>query len=151
LFDNHENIEQYRDEILDYLETQKNSILKKQIRAEKMKRTVYNFQIQKGTEVMQEIMKETKSKEQGQLFLMMKQELSHYSDLRREAENNIDQLEKNGCKMTAFFFHLLNEDIKNLDEEERKLAYLAMFEYIEMPISKEKITIHLRQFMAEIL
>jgi hypothetical protein len=26
-----------------------------------------------------------------------------------------------------------------------------MFEYIEMPISKEKITIHLRQFMAEIL
>lgn len=82
---------------------------------------------------------------------MIQHEISYYSDLRREAENNIDQLEKNGREMISFFFHLLTGDINNLDKSERKLAYLAMFEYIEMSVDKKTLTIHLRQFMAQIL
>lgn len=151
LFENHKNTRQYRDKIFQSLEIANRSTLVKQLRSENMKNVFYDRQIHSSTETMKDFLNSPDPNRKKKVFKALRQEIIHYTDLRRETERNIENLEKSGRDQITFFFHLITGNISLTDRSERRYAYLAMFERIEMPIDGKSITIHLRQYMAQIL
>lgn len=81
----------------------------------------------------------------------MHNEIATYRALVKEGEENIREIQAQSVANIAFFFSLLVGKTEELRPEERRLAYFSMFECMVMSLDKEKLTIHLRQFMADIL